>query len=117
MKYFNHREFDSPDLPNSGINMDETFLIMLDNARSLAGVPFNINSGYRTQAHNLKVGGSPNSSHMLGLAADIRCTDSSNRYFILNSLLDAGFTRIGIYQNFIHVDLDNTKVQNVIWYL
>ena len=77
MKNFSISEFDSPDVPNSGINMDKTFLQMLDDARGIAGIPFKINSGYRTPEHNKKVGGklktptSKGSSHMYGLAADI----------------------------------------------
>ena len=37
MKNFSISEFDSPDVPNSGINMDKTFLQMLDDARGIAG--------------------------------------------------------------------------------
>lgn len=29
--------------------------------------------------------------------------------------MEAGFTRIGIGQNFIHVDTDPDKQQNIIW--
>lgn len=36
-------------------------------------VRVNINSGYRTKAHNKKVGGSATSKHCKGLAADIIC--------------------------------------------
>lgn len=36
-------------------------------------VSININSGYRTKAHNKKIGGSPTSKHCKGLAADIIC--------------------------------------------
>jgi len=30
-------------------------------------------------------------------------------------LLEVGFTRIGIGNTFIHVDIDKDKSQNVIW--
>ena len=52
LKYFSLDEFDSPDLPNSGVNMDRDFLAMLDNARDIAQIPFKINSGYRTKERN-----------------------------------------------------------------
>ena len=52
MIHFKTAEFDSPDLAGSGENMNEDFLRMLDNARDLAGIPFKINSGYRTEAKN-----------------------------------------------------------------
>src|SRR5260221_11699355 len=39
-------------------------------ATALAGAPILITSGYRCQRLNTLVGGSPNSAHMLGSAAD-----------------------------------------------
>jgi hypothetical protein len=50
LKHFKLSEFDSPDLPGSGKNMNPDFLKRLDEAREIAGVPFNINSGFRTSA-------------------------------------------------------------------
>ena len=120
MRNFNLREFDSPDLSGSGLNMDKDFLSMLDNARDIAKTPFKITSGYRTKEHNIaiykKLGKKPiESSHLKGLACDIACSDSITRFLIINALLEAGFTRIGIANNFIHVDSDCEKSQNVIW--
>ena len=73
MKYFTLDEFDCPSLPNSGKNMDSSFLAKLEKAREIAGIPFKITSGYRTKTHNEEVGGVPNSSHLIGVAADIAC--------------------------------------------
>jgi len=120
MRNFNLKEFDSPDLSGSGLNMDKDFLSMLDNARDIAKTPFKITSGYRTKEHNIaiykKLGKKPiESSHLKGLACDIACSDSRARFLIINALLKAGFTRIGIANNFIHVDSDCEKSQNVIW--
>ena len=115
MKYFTHAEFDSPDFPDSGNNMDKSFLRMLDSAREAAGIPFKINSGFRTPKHNAKVGGSKNSSHLRGFAADIHAASSAQKYEILSALLAVGFNRIGIANTFIHVDLDPIKTKNVIW--
>mgnify|MGYP003628816733 CR=1 FL=1 len=120
MKNFNLKEFDSPDLSGSGLNMDKDFLSMLDNARDIAKTPFKITSGYRTKEHNIaiykKLGKKPiESSHLKGVACDIACSDSRARFLIINALLEAGFTRIGIANNFIHVDSDCEKSQNVIW--
>ena len=110
MKYFNYAEFDSPDLPGSGVEMQGNFLSMLDEARGIAGIPFKITSGYRTEARNKKVGGVPSSAHVKGLAADIACTDSTKRMMIVRALLEVGFTRIGIADTFIHVDNDISKL-------
>mgnify|MGYP003666267717 FL=1 len=115
LKHFKLQEFDSPDAKGSGDKMDKLFLQKLDQAREIAGCKFTINSGYRTQEHNLKVGGRFGSSHKLGLAADIAFRGSRERYLILNSLMQVGINRIGIGASFIHADLDLKKDNNVIW--
>ena len=115
LKYFKLSEFSSPDEPNSGSKMDKQFLEKLDYARHNAGIPFKINSGYRTQKHNALVGGRVGSSHLKGLAADIGYNGSRDRYLILNALMEVGITRFGIAKSFIHCDLDNSKDSNVIW--
>jgi len=106
-KYF--KELDNLD------KMDKTFLLKLDEARERAGIPFVINSAYRSPEHNAKIGGKPNSSHLKGLAVDISVTNSRQRFIVLNALLEVGFTRIGIADTFLHVDLDNGKSKDVIW--
>ena len=116
MEYFSYNEFDSPDVIGSGLaNMDQSFLDMLDDARGLAGVAFKINSGYRTPSHNKSVGGKPKSSHLFGLAVDIACTGSRERFRILEALIKMGFHRIGIAKTFIHVDNDAKKDIEVTW--
>ena len=115
LKHFTLSEFDSPDAPGSGAKMKPEFLQRLDNARSIANIPFGINSGYRTVAHNAKVGGVDSSSHTEGWAADIACKDGAKRWTIINALLKAGINRIGVSSSFIHADCDPTKPANVIW--
>ena len=113
-KYFALSEFDSPDFPASGLNMDATFLQMLDSARDKAGIPFKITSGYRTESHNAKVGGVSNSSHLRGYAADVAVSNGNERWIIIDSLIKAGFNRIGVAKGFIHVDNDPDK-SPAIW--
>jgi len=115
MKYFKLEEFDSPDEVGSGKHMHQEILHMLDAVRKKFGKPIKINSGYRTVARNKKIGGVSKSSHLKGLAVDISCNNSVNRFKLLNLLLEAGFNRIGIAKTFIHVDIDKNKSQNVIW--
>ena len=95
-------------------NMNKDFLFVLDEAREFAGIPFVINSAYRSPEHPLSIK-NPSSSHIKGLAVDIKATDSVTRFKIVKALIDVGFTRIGIADTFIHVDLDLDKTQNVIW--
>lgn len=115
MKYFSLNEFDSPDKKGSGEEMKSSTLQMLERAREIAGVPFVINSGYRTPSHNRKVGGVSSSSHTKGYAVDISARSSSEKYVILDALLNAGFNRIGVGNSFIHADNDPAKPKNVIW--
>ena len=115
MKYFEQNEFDSPDELGSGEKMDATFLFKVDSARHLAGIPFKVNSGYRTKEHNEEVGGVNGSSHTKGLAVDIGCGDGSSRFKIVKAAMDVGITRIGVSGSFIHLDDDKDKAQNVIW--
>lgn len=115
-RHFQLSEFDSADEPGSGARkMDRDFVRRLDNAREDAKIPFVINSGYRTKDHNKSVGGKRNSSHLKGLAADIATNGSRDRYLILRALIRQGFTRIGIAENFIHVDCDTSKDPRVLW--
>lgn len=114
-KYFDLSEFDSPDLPGSGEMMEDEFVERLDLVRDLCGFPIMITSGYRTVAHNKAVGGSKTSSHLLGWAADLAVTTSRKRYVLINACLEAGFLRIGIGEDFIHVDSDPEKPQVVMW--
>jgi len=115
MKYFKISEFDSPDAPGSGENMQESTLDMLDECREIADIPFIITSGYRTKEHNSKVGGVNGSSHTKGLAVDISVRNGADRFKVITAALEVGFSRIGISGNFIHLDNDDEKAQNVIW--
>jgi uncharacterized protein YcbK (DUF882 family) len=113
--FFEYSEFDSADESGSYINMDVGFLNKLSKARELAAIGFKITSAYRSPAHNAKVGGVPSSSHTIGRAVDIYAPTSRQKYIIINALLQAGFNRIGVAKNFIHVDDDPSKDEDVIW--
>ena len=115
MKYFSYDEFDSPDEIGSGKHMDQDLLVMIDRARALYGKPIVVTSGFRTESHNKKVGGVKSSSHLKGLAIDVACIRSKDRFEMLTALLEVGFNRIGVASTFIHVDIDKNKSQNVIW--
>jgi len=116
MIYFDYHEFDSPDVQGSGQLMDKELLEILDEVREHYGKPIHITSGYRTESHNAKVGGKPNSSHLKGLACDVACTNSRDRFHLIRLFTEYGITRIGIANNFIHIDIDDIdKDSQVIW--
>lgn len=115
VKHFHLKEFDSPDVPESGMNMDLAFVLKLDAIRDRCGFPFKIRSGYRTAAHNARVGGVDSSAHEAGKAADIQAESSVARFKILTEAVRMGFQRIGIGKTFIHLDDDESKTQQVAW--
>lgn len=86
------------------------FVALLDKARGLAKVPFIITEG-------LAKGGShvENIAHQRGEAVDIRCSGSRDRMRIISAALVVGFRRIGVYDKHVHLDVDITLPQDVIW--
>lgn len=118
--YFRSEEFDSPDLPGSGEWMEQGFIDLLDECRHRAGIPFIVTSGFRTDNYNeqLKREGYPvseNSAHLIGVAADIKCLTSSDRFKIVGAAIAVGIERIGIGTNFIHLDTAEDKGGPFIW--
>ena len=66
-------------------NLKKTMYI-LDIVRAFAGVPILINSGYRCKKLNELVGGTSNSYHLKGLAADFRTYEWKNMTSIFEFL-------------------------------
>lgn len=100
------------------VGLQDSLCQMLSVARGKANVPFIITCGLRTSAQNAALAESvSDSSHLTGNAVDLACSDSQTRFAILKGLLDAGFTRIGVYSSHLHADNDATKPPCVIWYV
>ncbi len=110
--HFKYEEF--RDRLSGANNMQISTIRRLDKARELAGIPFIINSGYRDENHP-ESKKNPTSSHTKGYAVDIHVTDET-RDIIQNALREAGFTRIGLANTFIHADDDPDKTQYVTWF-
>lgn len=109
LRYFKPVEFEKA-MPACSIDqMDESFLLKLDDARALCSVPFIINSAYRSPEYERSKSRLGTSSHCKGLAVDLRCSSASDRLKILVCLIVVGFRRIGLYNGFIHVDMDTSK--------
>lgn len=115
---FSKTEFDckcSYDCGQGYDQMDHLFLTLLDAARTIAEVPFVLTSAIRCKRHNAEVGGKPDSSHLKGLAVDIYCAGSSERYHIISSLIAVGIDRIGVGADFVHCDYDPGKPAPIIF--
>lgn len=117
--HFKPSEFDSPDLPGSGErNMHLDFVYRVNAMRDMIGRPLRITSGFRTPAHNVKVGGAKNSAHLRGLAVDLYTGDDSGlRFAILQAAFAMNFKRIEIAPAHIHVDDDGSLPQKVAIFL
>lgn len=104
--HFIPSEFDSPDMEGSGEHcMYFPLIIILDKIREETGVKMVVNSGFRTDNHNEFVGGKEDSQHPLGYAADIACTNSEDRWKLVESAMKHGIKRIIVYKTFIHFDM------------
>ena len=100
------------------VGLDQELCAMLDRARGLAGCPFIITNGLRTQDQNDALAESvKNSAHLTGHAVDLACNDSEVRYAMIRGLILAGFKRIGIYSAHLHADNSATLPQEVCWYV
>lgn len=114
-KYFNASEFRRCSPACDISQMSPAFLALLDRVREAAGIPLVLNCAYRSVAYEKKKGRSGNSAHTRGLAVDIRCNTSANRYKIIRAALECGISRIGVGKTFVHLDSDPSLVQGVIW--
>lgn len=109
----NYRYFKDDELKG----LDLELCAMLDRARGLAGIPFIITCGLRTQEQNDSLPESvKDSAHLTGNAVDLACAESTIRFAMLRGLILAGFTRIGIYSAHIHADNSPKLPPNVCWY-
>ena len=116
MKYFDYSEFDQKGLKGSGKEfMNPEFLKLCDALRQKFGKPLKVNSGYRSEEYNKKIGGVSNSSHIKGLAADFAISSSADRWKFIKCCFELGITRIGIGNAFIHIDIDTDKTGKLIW--
>ncbi len=101
--HFSLHEFQCKDGSHQAV-LHPQLLQRLQQLRTTLGRPLIITSGYRNPAHNTKVGGSPTSQHLLGTAADIQVHGLSIDG-LASQAEAAGFTGIGRYRTFLHVDV------------
>ena len=91
--------------------MDSAFLEALDSLRGVCGFPFIITSGYRSPNHSIeRAKASGPGMHSKGIAADIKLTDSVDRFILVSNAIDFGFSGIGIAKDFIHLDMRDEEL-------
>tara|TARA_R110000803_G_scaffold7436_3_gene23964 strand:- start:634 stop:1005 length:372 start_codon:yes stop_codon:yes gene_type:complete len=84
--------------------------------RDFLCVPIKINSGYRTESHNKKVGGVKNSQHRTATAADIvvRGVPADLVQKTIKQLINDGKMKeggLGCYLTFTHYDIRSKKAR------
>ena len=89
---------------------------VLEQVRSIVNRPIMISSGYRSPEVNKAVGGSTNSAHMLGLAADIRAAGMTPRE-LADAIKHYGVTfdqLILEYDRWVHIGLSEEEPRNQV---
>lgn len=92
---------------------------VLEPLRKQLGRPLGINSGFRSPAYNIQIGGAPKSQHCQGIAADIAIGEDAACLVAaaLASKIPA-VGGIGIYpgRGFIHVDIRPKNGGKATWW-
>jgi len=119
-KNFNFSEFASKDGAEPTPDVLENLRKLTRNLEVIrehfGNVPIKINSGWRSPAHNAKIGGVKNSQHVKGKAADIVIKGFTPRQIAaeLEKLIAAKKISqggIGVYPNFLHYDIRGKKAR------
>lgn len=93
--------------------ISDSLVTALEVLRKISG-PFEINSGFRCNAHNIAVGGAPNSQHCLGQAADCKSKTGLNGRIMAQDAecVDAfNFGGIGTAFDWVHLDVRGYKAR------
>ena len=105
-KNFNLQEFECTHPDHRHIRVDDELVEKLQQLRDRLNVPLIINSAYRCPERNKQVGGADNSQHLYGKAADISLhTIPLQIEEIKRIARQIGFTGVGLYNSFIHLDV------------
>ena len=91
-------------------------VVMLEIMRGLYGEPLVVTSGLRCPAWNAHEHGEPDSEHLTGEGADLACRRSGERWAMLEAARHAGFLRLGLGRDFLHVGMGpEPRAQRVLW--
>ena len=84
-------------------------LSALEQARQDWGMPFVINSAYRSAIHNARIGGAVRSRHKYGDAFDLNLLNY-NIDILYKHMKKYEFNGFGFYKNFLHIDMGRTRI-------
>ncbi len=90
-------------------------LLRLERIRQLYRKPIVVLSGVRCVEQNAAVGGTCDSEHLVGKAADVACADSAARMALVKFALLADVRRVGIGRTFLHLGVSSSHDQDVCW--
>ncbi len=110
MTNFRVREFRCRD-GSDAVKVDAGLVRILQFMRNYFGKPVSVNSAYRTEPYNRKVGGASMSKHLYGMAADIRI-EGVAPVTAAAYAEGIGVKGIGLYSSFLHVD---TREEKYFW--
>lgn len=96
----------------STTEIDPKLVEYLQKIRNYFGKAVTINSAYRCDKHNKKIGGATNSKHKYGQAADIKVS-GVKPLKVAQYAEFIGVKGIGQYSNFVHID---TRTNKFFWY-
>lgn len=116
-KNFNISEFachDGTPVPEELYGNAQELANNLQVLRDYLNSPLHINSAYRTEAYNKKVGGAPMSQHKLCKAGDLSSKEHTpdEIYTAILFLISQGKMKnggIGRYNTFVHYDIGPTR--------
>jgi zinc D-Ala-D-Ala carboxypeptidase len=80
-----------PNIPTATLLQNLTYTAQqMEKVRAILGKPIRINSGFRCDAVNRKVGGVTTSAHSFGFAVDFVCPDFGTPYEVCDALIKGG---------------------------
>ena len=86
----------------------------LQRIRDAIRMPIRITSGYRCKTYNAQVGGETDSAHLTGEAVDVLMPSNEYRAIFIEQMV-RWFSRYGIYDRHIHMDISTTMPSPRCW--
>ena len=96
-------------------DMDPELVAKLTTLRTRLGRAVVVTSGRRCPEHNTAIGGKQGSEHLTGHAVDVRTLSARERYEVVVEGLRAGFTRVGVAREFVHLGNSPTHPPGCVW--